>query len=365
MSNAVPEDWHKGVLEDLAEINPALKQRADLRDDTPVSFIKMEDVSNRASIKNVRIVPYNQVSKGFTRFQNHDVLLAKITPCFENGKGGYAAHLQGGVGFGSTEFHVLRAKNSSDSRFLYQYTNYPAFRMEGETNMTGSAGQRRVPTEFLRSCPVLYPPLPEQQKIATILSSVDDVIETTRAQIDKLKDLKTGMMQELLTKGVGVDGVPHTEFKGSPVGRIPSSWDYVLLESVATVQTGVAKNAKAEGDMIEVPYLRVANVQDGYLNLSEIKSIRIDRSRLKRFSLKDEDVLVNEGGDFDKLGRGAIWENQISPCVHQNHKPCICCPNGKIMLLAKVFQLPFRKPAWKKVLPELCQTNNQLGKFEF
>lgn len=103
------------------------------------------------------------------------------------------------------------------------------------------------------------------------------------------------------------------------MGRIPSSWGYELLESVATIQTGIAKNAKTEGDMIEVPYLRVANVQDGYLDLSEIKSIRIDRSRLERFSLKDEDVLVNEGGDFDKLGRGAIWDGQISPCVHQNH----------------------------------------------
>lgn len=158
------------------------------------------------------------------------------------------------------------------------------------------------------------PPLPEQQKIAAILSSVDDVIEKTRAQIDKLKDLKTGMMQELLTKGIG-----HTAFKDSPVGRIPEGWGFALLDSVATVQTGVAKNSKATGDLIEVPYLRVANVQDGFLDLSEIKTIWIDSSRLERFSLKNEDVLVNEGGDFDKLGRGAVWDNQVSPCVHQNH----------------------------------------------
>jgi len=183
----------------------------------------------------------------------------------------------------------------------------------------------------------LFPkvPLPEQQKIAAILSSVDDVIEKTRAQIDKLKDLKTGMMQELLTKGIGSGGVPHTEFKDSPVGRIPRTWKYALLESVATIQTGIAKNGKAQGDMIEVPYLRVANVQDGYLDLSEIKSIRVERGRLERFSLKDEDVLVNEGGDFDKLGRGAIWDNQISPCVHQNH--VFVVRTDKSCLLPKFF----------------------------
>ena len=87
--------------------------------------------------------------------------------------------------------------------------------------------------------------------------------------------------------------------------------------------------------MIEVPYLRVANVQDGYLNLSEIKSICIDRSRLERFSLRDEDVLVNEGGDFDKLGRGAIWDNRVSPCVHQNH--VFVVRTDKSWLLPKFF----------------------------
>lgn len=193
-----------------------------------------------------------------------------------------------------------------------------------------SNSMKNISKPSLMAIPISFPPLAEQRKIAAILSSVDGVIEKTRAQIDKLKDLKTGMMQELLTKGIG-----HSEFKDSPVGRIPSSWNYGLLESVATIQTGIAKNAQTEGDMIEVPYLRVANVQDGYLDLSEIKSIRIDRSRLERFSLKGEDVLVNEGGDFDKLGRGAIWDGQISPCVHQNH--VFVVRTDKSCLLPKFF----------------------------
>jgi len=88
--------------------------------------------------------------------------------------------------------------------------------------------------EKLRNIEAVLPPLPEQQKIAAILTSVDEVIEKTQAQIDKLKDLKTGMMQTLLTKGVGIDGKPHTEFKDSPVGRIPKGWEVVKLSTVLT-----------------------------------------------------------------------------------------------------------------------------------
>ena len=84
----------------------------------------------------------------------------------------------------------------------------------------------------ISNAPLMIPPLSEQQKIAAILTSVDEVIEKTQAQINKLKDLKTGMMQELLTRGVGINGKPHTEFKDSPVGKIPKSWDCVQLLSV-------------------------------------------------------------------------------------------------------------------------------------
>lgn len=326
-SNAVPDNWKKGVLEDLAEINPALKQRADLRDETPVSFIKMEDVSNNASIKNVRTVPYKQVSKGFTKFQDHDVLLAKITPCFENGKGGYVTHLQGGVGFGSTEFHVLRAKDSSDSRFIYQYTNYSAFRMEGEANMTGSAGQRRVPTEFLRTCPVLSPPLPEQQKIATILSSVDNVIETTREQIDKLKDLKTGMMQELLTKGIGPGGVPHTEFKDSPVGRIPVGWDVAdLADYLAFISYGFtnpmpdAENGPFMITAKDVSDLRVQYDSARKTSIQAYNELLTEKSRPKL-----NDILLTKDGT---LGRVALVE-KANMCINQS--VAVLRPNDKII----------------------------------
>lgn len=100
---------------------------------------------------------------------------------------------------------------------------------------------------------------------------------------------------------------------------ISTKWERLPLNHVAYVQTGLAKGKKDIKKPILVPYLRVANVQDGYLDLSVIKSIEVDESTLDRYLLKSGDVLLTEGGDFDKLGRGAIWEGEINPCVHQNH----------------------------------------------
>lgn len=100
---------------------------------------------------------------------------------------------------------------------------------------------------------------------------------------------------------------------------VPSGWERLPLEKIADVRSGVAKGKKGLKKPISVPYLRVANVQDGHINLDEVKEIEIEHDKLERYSLKTGDVLMNEGGDFDKLGRGDVWLGQIEPCLHQNH----------------------------------------------
>ncbi len=101
--------------------------------------------------------------------------------------------------------------------------------------------------------------------------------------------------------------------------HVPEGWRKVSLSNVAEIRTGVAKGKQNIKDPIELPYLRVANVQDGYIDLSDVKNIQIERNQIERFSLKIGDVLMTEGGDFDKLGRGDVWNGQINPCLHQNH----------------------------------------------
>ena len=100
---------------------------------------------------------------------------------------------------------------------------------------------------------------------------------------------------------------------------LPEGWEKERLEMVSKIQTGIAKNQNVQREVIELPYLRVANVQDGFLDLSEVKTIKVRKDRVSRYSLEIGDVLLTEGGDFDKLGRGAVWDGQIENCVHQNH----------------------------------------------
>ncbi|QDI05614.1 restriction endonuclease subunit S [Xanthomonas cerealis pv. cerealis] len=100
---------------------------------------------------------------------------------------------------------------------------------------------------------------------------------------------------------------------------LPEGWSRQPLHEVAEVRTGLAKGKTGLLDPVELPYLRVANVQDGFIDLSEVKMIAVERHQIDRYSLKQGDILMTEGGDFDKLGRGAVWDGTLDPCLHQNH----------------------------------------------
>ena len=100
---------------------------------------------------------------------------------------------------------------------------------------------------------------------------------------------------------------------------VPNGWKKMSLSTVAEIRTGVAKGKQNLKNPVELPYLRVANVQDGHIDISNIKTIQIEKGQIERYSLKAGDVLMTEGGDFDKLGRGDVWNGEISPCLHQNH----------------------------------------------
>ena len=175
-----------------------------------------------------------------------------------------------------------------------------------------------VSREDVASLPILLPPLPEQRAIAAVLDSIDDAIERTEAVIAATGLLRDSLLHQLLTRGV--HGW-HTQFRDVPgLGTIPADWDVVRLGEVAEVQTGKAvnRNANGGGDF-EIPYLSVANVKDGFLDLSEVKILQVSKKETERYGLKAGDVLFTEGGDADKLGRGTVWREEIPKCIHQNH----------------------------------------------
>jgi type I restriction enzyme, S subunit len=167
------------------------------------------------------------------------------------------------------------------------------------------------------------PPLSDQQCIATFVhhetAKIDALVEEQRRLIELLKEKRQAVISQAVTKGLN----PNVPMKDSGVewlGAVPAHWDVARLKFVAHVQTGVAKGKDNTGKItVEVPYLRVANVQDGYLDLDDVSTMEIPADDLARYCLRAGDVLMNEGGDFDKLGRGHVWDGSIDPCIHQNH----------------------------------------------
>ena len=188
-------------------------------------------------------------------------------------------------------------------------------------NLPGLASKTAQPLLTLgelSAVKILLPPLPEQRAIAAVLDSIDDAIEGADAVIAATGQLRDSLLHDLLTRGLPGQ---HTEFRDVPgLGTIPADWEVVRLGDVAEVQTGraVKKGSPVDG-ALEVPYLSVANVKDGYLDLSVVKTMLVSEAEIERFSLKHGDVLFTEGGDADKLGRGTVWRTEISQCLHQNH----------------------------------------------
>lgn len=177
--------WGLFKIGDLCIINPKKSDDTRLSSELDVSFVPMPAVSEHGDIDTSETRKYDEVKTGFTYFADDDVLFAKITPCMENGKGCVARHLCNGIGFGSTEFHVLRPTNKVNSVWVYAVTSFPKFREDAANNMTGSAGQRRVPAVFLEHYKITLPPIELQEQFAAFVEQTDKSKVAVQASITK------------------------------------------------------------------------------------------------------------------------------------------------------------------------------------
>ncbi len=218
-------------LSEIAELNPTFTDV--LEDNDQVSFVPMSAVdAETAGVLDSETRHYAEVNTGYTPFLDGDLLVAKITPCFENGKIAQA-RLTRRVGFGSTEFHVVRPNaHKTDARYLLHYLRQGHIRREGERKMTGSAGQRRVPEHFLAGLTVPLPPLPEQRMIAEVLDRTEMLRAKRRAAFVRL---------DFLTQAIFLD------MFGDPISN-PQKWPQVKLETYFHFRTGkLDSNAAVPG----------------------------------------------------------------------------------------------------------------------
>jgi type I restriction enzyme S subunit len=248
----------------------------------------------------------------------------------------------------STEWLPIVPADEFDQHFGYYllWSNWVLPVAQGLVSGSTPSRQRVEPTSFY-DIEVPLPPIDEQREIGALLKRFQAAVSAQDDVVKAAQNLKRAAMRELFTRGLGSEAQKETE-----IGLVPESWDIAALDDCSFVQTGAAKGRSlGDAEIVEMPYLRVANVQDGRLDLTEMKTIPIRRGEVERYRLHDGDVVLTEGGDFDKLGRGFIWRGQVDQCVHQNHIFAVRTDRGRLLpeFFAYQAQSPYGKAYFLKV----------------
>lgn len=202
--------WENGILMDFCKINPKKINTKEFDDDMIVSFIPMPCVSDIwGKIIKKELRKLGEVKKGYTNFCEGDVLFAKITPCMENGKSAIVDKLENDIGFGSTEFYVLRCdENKLNNKYLHYFVRQKTFRDEAKGEMTGAVGQQRVPKTFLENYKMKVPTIEEQQEIVNILDNLlakYNKIKNLEQQLEKIELLKKAILAKAFHGELGTN----------------------------------------------------------------------------------------------------------------------------------------------------------------
>ena len=288
----------KGIrFADLVEVNPPVSC-SDLASDSPVSFIPMSDVSDFGQWVTRQTRSYQDVKTGYSAFQEGDILFAKITPCTENGKGCHATGLVSGRGFGSTEFHVLRAKPGVDPRIVYHISVARDIRHRAASIMGGSAGQQRVPADFFQMFHLSSSILDNQTRTAHLLDALDDAIAQTRAVIDQTRRVKLALLYDLLSRGLPGRHRKYKPFKW--LGGIPADWDIVQFRDISEVVRGSSPRPAGNpryfnGDFI--PWVTVLEVtRDDWVYLTATTTQLTEEGAGQSRQLKSGTLILTNSG---------------------------------------------------------------------
>jgi len=295
----VPNSWPVTRLRFRAKINPSKAEINGVSGDTMVSFIPMEAVGEYGGLRLDQTKLLDEVANGYTYFREGDVVVAKITPCFENWKGSVAQGLENGLGFGTTELHVIRLADDLDRRYLFYLTITHAFRSVGASYMYGAGGQKRVPDDFIRNFRHPFPPSDEQRAIAAFLDRetgrIDALMEKKQRQVELLQEKRAALISHAVTKGLN----PAAPLKSSGVEwirQIPVHWELKRLKFLASEPLKYGANESAEIDDPDLPrYIRITDITEGgSLRDETFKSLAEDIA--EPFILKNGDILLARSG---------------------------------------------------------------------
>jgi type I restriction enzyme S subunit len=309
----MPEGWRYVTILDVCEVNPQKPPKDFLPADAPVTFVPMPAVdAELGAITDTEIQPYLKVRNGFSAFRNGDVIMAKITPCMENGKAAIIHGMTNGIGFGSTEFHVMRSRGEILPEYLYYFIRQVSFRKEAENHFTGSVGQKRVPADFIKQSIIPLPPLAEQQRIVARIESLLAHVNEARGRLQRvpgiMKKFRQGVLAAAcsgrLTEGWREEN-PSTETNDQSLElvlneirknssekkhktleltkwevpeplellEIPDDWNWIAVkDTTSLMQYGISVRADSD-EKNGIPILRMGNIQEGSIDLTDLKFI--------------------------------------------------------------------------------------------
>ena len=349
MLNNTNAGWPQKPLSEVVDLNPRL-DKSSYRDDLEVSFVPMAAVeagSGRMEVSQTKY--FATVKKGYTPFREGDVLFAKITPCMENGKMAVVPKLSNGLGFGSTEFHVLRPHQGIDPRYVYYFVSSQGFRREAAHRMTGAVGQKRVPKSFLEEATIPVPHFDDQQRIVAEIEKQFSRLNESVASLKRVKanlkryraavlkaavegklteewrkqhpnvELASKLLERILSerrahwkgKGKYREPIPPDTSNLSP---LPQGWTWASVDEVAEILLGKMLDQNKHRTGRRLPYLRNINVRWGRVQTDDLLEMFFESDELDRYGLKPGDVLVCEGGE---PGRAAVWDGRISELKYQ------------------------------------------------
>lgn len=307
----IPAHWSLNRLKFSCTTNPSKLEIHHLPKDTKVSFLPMELIGEDGQLTLTEEKEIQQVSQGFTYFYTGDVIVAKITPCFENGKGALCKNLTNNIGFGTTELHVLRPGRFLYAPFLHYVTKSRFFRLLGVAYMTGSAGQQRVPEEFIKNLLIGLPSLPEQYDIVTFLNQetvrINELIARKKHMITLLQERRTAIINQAVTRGLNLD-VPMKDSGIDWLGDIPKHWEVRRLKhSINSIKQGwspACENRLADDD--EWGVLKVGCVNGNEFNDKEHKALPKEIKPIPELEIKTGDVLMSRANTRELLGSASI-----------------------------------------------------------
>lgn len=276
-----------------------------------VTFLPMEAVGEKGDLNTSDVRNITEIGNGYTLFFDGDVLVAKITPCFENGKGALVCGMESGVGFGSTEFHVLMPSADLDPRFLYYVSVSDSFRKRGEAWMTGAAGQKRVPESFVDDYLVPLFDRDHQREIAHFLdretTRLDELIAAKQRMLGLLEEKRRALITRAVTRGIDPD-VQMRDSGVSWLGEVPAHWDVERLKfSLHSLEQGWSPQCdNIPAEMGEWGVLKAGCVNGWTFNPTENKRLPERVGPLTRFEVRQGDVLMSRANTTALLGSTAL-----------------------------------------------------------